>query len=251
MTTDPLQLFDFTVYSAPGEEWQAAAQEVITICHKKLINKVGVRAFKFLKSIGFQDDTIDRFNLGYSTGITIGDKTIPRGIVIPGIVGSVIRYLKIHLPTNIENEKYIFVAGSQPAALFNADDLFGMSQALFCRSEFDVMLSTQEIGDCIPSVTFGSVANRPDLTTWGSYLLPLRLIFSAYCGDPAGRSGTAALKEIAGDRVKKAMVPEGIKDLCDLYKSGKCSLWDWIKPSLNQFDPLSEEDKIQYSAVYQ
>jgi DNA primase len=225
-------------YSPPGEEWQEAAQEIISTCRQNLLAEVGVKALDYLSSRGLKDETIERFQLGYSTGVEIHGLWVPRGIVIPCVVAGKTWYLKVRLASKTAEKKYTCVSGSRTAAIFNADDLFGMETALFCEGEFDCMISTQELGDVMPSVTFGSATNHPDLATWGPYLLPLRLIYSAYDSDKAGANGSLALSDMAGDRVKLVLVPEGSKDINELHSSGKYSLWEWIKPYLNAYDPV-------------
>jgi DNA primase len=236
-------------YSAPGEEWQEAAQEIISTCRQNLLAEVGVKALDYLRSRGLKDETIERFQLGYSTGVEIHGLWVPRGIVIPCVVAGKTWYLKVRLASKPGEKKYTCVSGSRTAAIFNADDLYGMETALFCEGEFDCMISTQELGDVLPSVTFGSATNHPDLATWGPYLLPLRLIYSAYDSDKAGTNGSLALSDMAGDRVKLVLVPDGIKDINELHSSGKCSLWEWIKPYLNAYDPISISDSILQEVI--
>jgi hypothetical protein len=50
MTPNPPDLVDLSGYSAPGMEWQAATQELITICRRNLFAEVEPRALKYLQS---------------------------------------------------------------------------------------------------------------------------------------------------------------------------------------------------------
>ena len=100
-------------YSAPDEEWQEAAHEIITTCRQNLLSKVGVRAQEYLRSRGLKDETIERFNLGYSTGVDIHGLWVPRGIVIPCVIaGKAWYFIKVRLASKPGEKKYTCVSGS-------------------------------------------------------------------------------------------------------------------------------------------
>ncbi len=219
-------------YESPGDQWQAAAQEVITQCQGQLWQNEGAKALEYLKKRGFSEKTINKFNLGYSTGKNIAGLWVARGVVIPCSVKGRVWYLKIRLPAAEGGQKYTAVKGSKPSAIFNADKLFGSDIALFCEGEFDCMIAYQELFDVIPVATLGSATNTPDLATWGAYLRPIKTIYSAYDHDKAGETGAARIMDLAGDRVKLAPLPEGYKDINDYYSAGG-DLWQWIKPYIS------------------
>ena len=129
------------------------------------------------------------------------------------------------------NPKYRCMAGSRPAAIFNAEDLLGAELALFVEGELDVMTAWQELNDVLSVVTVGSSTNRLDLATWGAYLLPPTFILTTYDQDEAGKAGTDYFASLS-DKVKAIPLPEGVKDINDFYMAGG-DLWQWLKSGLD------------------
>ena len=86
-------------YESPGDQWQAAANDVIEHCSKLLWQPEGANALNYLKSRGLSEKTINRFNAGYSTGQNIAGLWVARGIVIPCSVLGRVWYLKIRFLT--------------------------------------------------------------------------------------------------------------------------------------------------------
>ena len=94
----------------PGATWQAAANDLIAQAESALWSPGGIRALEYLKGRGLSDRTIKRFRLGYHPedqripvakwGSPIDESPlyIPRGILIPCIVGGVVWYIKIRRP---------------------------------------------------------------------------------------------------------------------------------------------------------
>jgi hypothetical protein len=163
---------------------------------------------------------------------------VPRGITIPCSVGGVLWYCKIRTSSNEPSEKYKHVTGSKPLAIYGADDLIPGQPALFLEGEFDCMIAHQELKDVIPAMTFGSCKNLPDLRTWGAYLLPVSAALVTYDNDQPGEEGAQHAMDLLGRRGKTAPLPAGDwKDITDFYLAGG-DLWAWIKPYLEEYDPL-------------
>jgi len=131
--------------------------------------------------------------------------------------------------------KYRGVRGNQPVAIFNSDDLRSFPTALFLEGEFDAMIAWQALGGMMAVCTLGSVSNhRPDLATWGPYLLGLNLIMACFDNDPAGARGLANLV-LLSSKVKLAPLPEGNwKDVNDYFLAGQ-DLLGWILPYLQAY----------------
>lgn len=218
-------------YAPPAVEWQAAMRDLAAEAERALWSDDGVKALAWLHKRGLKDETIKRFHLGFNP-VERHKPFVDRGITIPCFVGGNLWYVKIRRPAG--DPKYRCVGGSRPVALFNADDLQGVDRALLCEGEFDCMTAWQELNDVIACATFGAASNRPDLATWGLYLLPLRQVFVCFDND-ANETGWAAALDVCqllGDAAKLAPPPEGYKDLNDLYTSGG-DLWAWLKHYLN------------------
>ena len=224
-------------YAAPGDAWQTAARNVITECEARLWQPAGAKALAYLRGRGIQDETIKHFRLGFNDQDQhiSGDFWLDRGVTIPCEIGGCVWYVKVRRATG--EPKYRCMGGSKPAALYNAADLVGRDVALFCEGEFDCMIAWQELEGLMPIITIGGAAtNKPDLATWGAYLLPLRLILAAYDNDEAGQAGAERLAELAGERVRLVTVPSG-KDINDFHKAGgdvyswALDAWRWHEAS--------------------
>lgn len=221
-------------YKAPGDDWQAQAMDTIEICEGNLWGPDGATPLEYIRKRGLMDHTIKHFRLGYSPGVKVGELWIERGIVIPCVVNNEAWYLKIRLPSKPGDMKYRCVKGSRTAAIFNADDLLNYPVAVFVEGEFDAMIAWQRMGYSMAVCTLGSATNRPDLASWGPYLMGLKAIMAAYDGDPAGEQGLAKLAEMS-ERVKLAPLPEGNwKDVNDYFLAGG-DLWDWIAPYFESY----------------
>ena len=232
-------------YNPPAGDWQEIARGAIATCHKKLFEPEGESALDYLLSRGLAEPAINRFMLGYSPGAKWGGMLyVPRGVVIPCIVGGEIWYLKIALlpgdrvkcegsdrdnPHYTEarkpclvcgaTNKYRGVKGNRTAAIFNAGDLVGAELALFCEGEIDCITAWQELSDRLAVVTLGGANTHPDLAAWGAYLLGLRRILVTYDRDQAGDKGAAFWSNLS-ERVKIAPLPDGHKDINAYYCAG-------------------------------
>lgn len=239
-------------YAAPANIWQAAARQVVLTAERALWSREGQPALAYLHSRGLKDETIRYWRLGWSEGVKIslgeGELWLPHGVVIPCISLGEVWYLKIALlsgqmvkcqgcgervparkpcPKCSLVNKYRGVKGNRTAAVFGADDLSGMDQALFVEGEFDALIAWQELHDVIAVCTLGSAGTRPDLATWGAHLLPLERIYAAYDADEAGKKGLAALR-VLSERVIPCTLPPGAKDINDFVLRGG-DLWPWLK----------------------
>lgn len=215
-------------YEPPADDWQELAKKTIETCKANLWADKGKKALEYLKGRGIAEKTIEKFNLGYSTGYYENKKLyVPRGVLIPCVVAGEVWYLKLRLAALPGGQKYTQVEGSRPKAIYNADSLAGANMALFCEGEFDCMIAAQEFGEILPTVTLGSAQYLPDLATWGPFLLPLKIVMMTYDADGPGADGAAALGALVGERAKLAPLPEGVKDINDYYQAGG-DLRAWI-----------------------
>lgn len=247
-------------YAPPQERWQADARLAVEVCTRNLWESQGEAAREYLIKRHLKAETLRYWQLGYSPGAKFGELWVPRGVLIPCVVHAEIWYLKIALlpgdrvkcqgcrqqvparrpcPHCGTINKYRGVKGNRPAAIYGADELLGAWGALFVEGEFDALVAWQELQDVIAVCTLGSATNRPDLATWGSYLLPLQVILAAYDADPAGQQGLTALQELA-DKVLPLDLPGKVKDLNDYVTAGG-ELWPWLKAALLELGLVEEE----------
>jgi len=235
----------------PGDDWQAAARQVVAACGVYLWTPGGAKALEYLHWRGLTDETIKRARLGFVPGVSyenIAGLGVPPGILIPCEVGGRLWYLKSRIPKELIKKevdpwpKYKSVTGSKLKAIYNGDALRG-DKALFCEGEFDCLLANQELGQDIPAVTLGAAGNIPDVATWGGYLLPLKIALIAYDLDNAGDKGSQAVYNLLGHRSKLALLPAGDwKDITDYYKAGG-NLGDWINQYIDyEPEPIFTND---------
>lgn len=237
----------------PSSIWQEAGFALMKEAQEILWSSDGKPAMKYLqKERLLSTDTIQRWHLGYlpkdryvraaSWGLSeeSGRRLyIPSGIVIPGLIGEILHYIKIRRRTG-EEPKYWNIRGGRPA-LFGANPIDIPELWLLTEGEFDTMLASQEIGDVISVATLGAAGKRIDLTRWGGYFLHAKAILVAYDQDGAGDLGSSALTELSGmfHRIRIPVLQPDDKDITDFCRSGG-NLWEWIKPTLDKVDPVSD-----------
>jgi DNA primase len=225
-------------YEPPAQVWQAEVNEFVAAAQAALRDSENKRALDWLHKRGLTDKTIKRYELGFTHGGQVSGHGVPKGITIPCSVAGVLWYCKIRTASNEPSEKYKHVTGSKPLAIYGADDFIPGQPALFCEGEFDCMIAHQVLGDVLPCATFGSCKNLPDLATWGDCFLPLKAALVTYDNDQPGQEGAQRAVDLLGRRGKAAPLPDGDwKDLTDFYLAGG-DLWAWIKPYLEEYDPL-------------
>jgi DNA primase len=224
---------EYHAYKSPPGEWQATAREIVADCEKRLFTAEGARALEYLHKRGLADSTIKAFRLGFSTGYNHGGLYVPHGITIPAFANGVLWYVKIRTNTN---PKYKLIAGSKPAAIFNADELAKDRICLIVEGEFNAMIGHQTVNDILPVASMGSAGNRPELATWGPYFINKSLILALYDDDHAGHDGAMALYQQLGERVKLTALPANVGDLNDFYIGGG-NVWEWLKPQLQFWEP--------------
>jgi hypothetical protein len=188
------------------------------------------------------DKTIKWYRLGYNPTDTYmksedwgfsGKKIwLPHGIVIPCFIDKKLWHINIRRPSG--NPKYFKIRGSRQG-LFGAINLRGSWLVLLTEGEFDAMLADQEIGDVAGVATLGSAIRKIDLATWGSYLLPARVILVAQDSDRAGQKAKEALSNLSPQihPIRVPVLSPGDKDITDYFKAVG-DLWEWLKYHLLQ-----------------
>jgi len=232
----------------PAEQWQARGRAFLEDCRSALWGTGGEKALAYLKDRrGLREETIRYWGLGFNptdsyssladwglaeqAGLTVW---LPRGIVIPAFVGGDLYYLNIRRAAG--KPKYHKVKGSR-AALFGTTSLRGSDLALLVEGEFDCILADQEIGDVAGVATLGSASKRLNLSEWGKYLLPAKVILAALDSDGAGCLGGAGLAGLSS-RIRTVKVPvlnAGGKDISDYVQAGG-DLWLWLKYNLERLE---------------
>jgi DNA primase len=227
------------ICSPPPATWQEQAQGVASICEATLWSESGAKARVWLDQRGLTEDTIRIWRLGFNPDDQkLCELWVPRGIVIPCLVGGRIWYLKVRRATG--QTKYKQVSGGQ-VALFGADIIGEHSTVVVTEGEFDAMLLHQEAGDLVGVVTLGSASARlPD--AWVPYLLGVQRLLVAYDTDAAGAEGTAMWQSVA-PRARRIVPLEG-KDVTDFYLAGG-DLRAWVHFALADWEPTPAPVEMQ------
>lgn len=158
---------------------------------------------------GLTDETIDYFKLGW-------DGT---HYTIPVIVGSEllnIRRRRDDANKKDKGEKYLNTAGYGTAVLFNQDCLRGAESVIVTEGEFDAMLLAQHGWKAVCS-TGGAGTFKAE---WVPLFADCRTVYICYDNDLAGRSGTAKVAALLGDRARLVTLPEEVDaagDLTDFF----------------------------------
>lgn len=223
---------DTTQNEPPSQDWQDRAREVIAVCEKNLWGDHGNAARQWLYDRGLNDDTLQRWHIGYlpghyTKGQKIAEHYVPYGIVIPCEVGGAIWYVKTRRAVDI-GKKYPQVEGSR-VALFMGDTLINAREACITEGEFDAMLlwqclqhATNERWRSLGVATLGGSSNRLDIDQWAHYLIHLRRLVIMYDQDGKSEEAKDYWRSIAGRAYvhRWTNINEGDKDLTDFHKSG-------------------------------
>ena len=229
----------------PTKKWQERAWTLIERAEDSLWNERGMDALDWLRARGLSDPTICAARMGYipknftdapEVWGTPNDNPRPfyffEGILIPGIIGSTVWYLKMRPTHPHDGQKYKHVRGGKQA-LYLADTLTNGRPAVFCEGELDANLLGQEVRDLADVVTLASATSKLNLATWGLYLLRPSSFILAYDMDKAGEEAAAKLAWLHdAQRLHIPALREGDKDVSDYYKSGG-NLHDLIEEALH------------------
>ncbi|GIK10724.1 MAG: hypothetical protein IT296_02795 [Anaerolineae bacterium] len=217
----------------PASAWQARAWELIERAESVLWDERGAEALDWLRSRGLSDVTICAARLGYiPKGFNADPKAwgtpnddpspmwIPEGVLIPGVIGGTVWYLKIRPSHPRDGQKYKHIRGGRQA-LYLADILTPNFPAVFCEGELDALLLMQEARGLVNVITLASATGELNLATWGIYLLrPSRFIL-AQDMDKAGKQGAEKLAWLHDSkRLDIPTLTPGAKDLTDYHRDG-------------------------------
>lgn len=239
----------------PAEKWQARAWKLIERAEETLWSESGKDTLTWLRARGLNDASICAARMGFlpkdfadnpKVWGTPNDDPRPlyfvQGILIPGVIGSAVWYLKMRPSRPFDGQKYKHVRGGKQA-LYRADTLTNGRPAVFCEGELDANLLAQETRDLADVVTLASATSELNVTTWGLYLLRSSRFIVAYDMDEAGWKGAAKLTWLHhSQRLNIPALRAGDKDISDYYRSGG-NLHDLIE------GVLSEDARVLPSAI--
>jgi|694.fasta_scaffold19202_10 DNA primase len=115
--------------------------------------------------------------------------------------------------------KYVGIDGDI-AGLFNSDALPSATAVIFCEGEADCMLLDQ-LGYRAVSMTAGAGSWKDD---WARFFTHVRDIYLLFDNDKAGREGAAKVHATLR-RARIVTLPEGVKDVGELWATGSAASW--------------------------
>jgi hypothetical protein len=232
---------------APVGAWQARARAWVRWSQEQLWGPAGVGALGYLREErGLSDLTIRAFGLGYSPrdmyeeavawGLEEDGRRVwmPRGIVIPGMDGEEVWYVKVRRPLPGDSlaarigavERLPEVKFSGPRGgrmvLFGADKARGLPVALLCEGEWDAMLAWQEADGLCDVLSLGGAKQKADVLDLVQ-LARYTAVIAVYDADAAGDAGREYLSGVP--RVVPVRPPD--HDLTDFWRGGG-NLRGWI-----------------------
>ncbi len=226
----------------PSDAWQLQGYAFLQRSQLTLWQDAGEPGRRELHRRGINLDTARRWGLGYNPrwektsgkrwGLPLTERVwLPQGLVIPGLVGVNLWYLKVRLfgrngrpvGKRAGRSKYLQVPGSRPA-LYGVKRFRGHPCLLLAESELDAILAWQEGGDFCDVATLGGAGKRL-APRWMAAMLPYRRIVVAYDRDAAGERGA---QELARLSARLAVAPPPAGDLCDFHQAGgDLRAWLW------------------------
>lgn len=222
----------------PAAGWQARARCVISRAVDNLWSPGGARVRDWLHARGLQDETLQRWRIGYIPtdrheaawrwGLPAGRAIyLPKGILIPGEVQGTIWYAKIRKLGG--RPKYTQIRGSR-AALYMAETIRG-DVACVTEGELDAQLLAQQLQQAtdprlhaVGVVTPGSASMHLDLQRWGQWFVGLKHLFVLYDQDAQGDEGALhwmVTSPVAHTAILRCPVLRpGNKDITDYHLAG-------------------------------
>lgn len=219
--------FKFADDLQPPEAWLDRAAEFVEHCGASLWSDSGARARTYLASRGLKEETLRAWRVGFqpeehrrepssSWGLDGPPVWLPRGIVLPWLLGERVWQLKVRTNSPDPKERYKAVRGGHPL-LYGADTLVPGAPAVIAEGELDTLLLWQYARNDTATVSLGNA--RPTPTRRGALLLAQATpLFVAYDNDKAGDDAAERLQKLA-PRVRRIRPPVG-KDIGEFVGAG-------------------------------
>jgi DNA primase len=219
----------------PPREWQKDAWEIVTQSKAVLWSKDGAKARAWLEQRGLQGETLSAYHIGYCPKDgTYHGLYVPRGIVIPWIVGDNIWKVQVRRPEG--DPKYMAVKGSRnPSVLFGTELLSLHPDCFVVEGEFDAMLLWQEIGGVADVLTLGSASGNV-ADRWLRLLLSFKRFWVATDNDAAGERAAEVWLKLTGERGCRIFPPGDAKDVTEAWQKGE-DLKGWALSHLPKPEP--------------
>jgi DNA primase len=241
-------------------DWQSAVDAIVREAEAALWTRDGRPALDWLRARGLEDHTIRRFKLGFNPrdlrsepldvlGVDRENRPqglyVRRGITIPWVrpgswyqdpgpkwVGVNVRRLTGDFQD--PKPKYWALSGSERGHGYPWPEASAIGEpALLCEGEFDALIAWQELGWVANIVTFGGAGQRRETDDARAFLAVCPDWLLMFDQDDAGDTAARAMIRKQPHRCRRLILPEGVKDLNELHRSG--SVLGWLSDEYARF----------------
>ena len=228
--------------SSPADAWQEKARSFLDGAISCLWSERGASMRAWLHDVkGLSDTTIRTAGLGLSLSDTFDPREcwglppspkddgtarrqwLPRGLVIPHIVGGTVHRMRIRRDDPGEGKRYVVVSGSNMTPMVLNPE---RAAAIVVESELDAILLSQETGDLVTCISMGTAPAKPDVNTHATLTAAAVILISLDTDDAGARAAWAFWPSIYGDKAKR-WPSIGGKDPSEAMANG-LDLWTWV-----------------------
>lgn len=210
-------------------DWQACAKEFTSLCAEHMYYSDADKVREYLENRGISFNVVESAGLGYNPsdykgkwGLT--DVFLPRGIIIPWLIGGQVWRVNCRPPTPVNGKKYIQATGSANG-LYNADAVRRYRTVIITEGEFDSLVIRSHAPEFTAVAT--GTASWARVTRWVSRLSLAEDVLLAFDTDEAGESAVTWWQGQLGTRAQH--VTPLAHDVTDMWKAGQ-SIGDWLAP---------------------
>ncbi len=156
----------------PPGNWQEDAWRIVEEAQNCLWSAQGGQARRYLSERGFDDKTIDLWQIGYIPGAydewrRMHNLSVPCGILIPWITAGQVWALKVRRAQG--TPKYLMVKGSNMAGVYLGAGLLSHRRKpiILIEGEFNALACWQAVGSAFTVISPGSASGTIDYRWWG------------------------------------------------------------------------------------
>lgn len=208
-------------------DWQEGARLFCLKSFDDLWDKHNTKPLEYLLNRGIDVKVIESSGLGYNSeecklqwGLT--EVWMPRGIVIPWVIGGKFWRVNMRPPMPINGKKYIQAAGSANG-LYNCDAVKRFRTVVITEGEFDSLVIRTHVPNFV-AVATGTVS-WARVTRWVSRLSLADDVVLAFDTDDAGEQAVTWWQNQLGDKAIR-LTPTA-HDITDMWKEGQ-SIAKWL-----------------------
>jgi DNA primase len=230
-------------------DWQEGARVFCAKSFDALWSTEGAKALDYLLGRGISEGVIESAGLGYNStdcsiqwGLT--EIWLPRGIIIPWLVGGMFWRVNCRPPQPINGKKYIQAAGSANG-LYNADAVRRFRTVVMTEGEFDSLIVRTYAPEFV-AVATGTVS-WSRVTRWVSRLSIADEVLLSFDTDDAGEGAVTWWQKQLGSKATRLAPTD--HDVNDMWKHGQ-DIAAWLNPFAMSFSmPITEDMEARRQAV--